>query len=81
MLACQMAAVHLVTMSTAAGLTQGANAQHDLKVGQLNKLTRTFATQMEALKRYRSKGEQRITVEHVDVHDGGQAVVGAVGRC
>lgn len=78
MLACQMAAVHLVTMATAASLTQGANGQHDLKVGQLNKLTRTFATQMEALKRYRSKGEQRITVEHVDVHDGGQAVVGMV---
>lgn len=78
MLACQMAAVHLVTMSTAASLTQGAKGLHDLKVGQLNKLTRTFATQMEALKRYRSKGEQRITVEHVDVHDGGQAVVGMV---
>lgn len=80
MLACQMAAVHIVTMTTAAGLTQGAKGQHDLKVGQLNKLSRTFATQMETLKRYRSKGEQRITVEHVDVHEGGQAVVGALGH-
>ena len=44
----------------------------------LNKLTRTFATQVEALKRYRSKGEQKVTVEHVTVNEGGQAIVGNV---
>jgi hypothetical protein len=43
-----------------------------------NKLTRTFAAQVEALKRYRSSGEQRVTVEHVTVNDGGKAIVGAV---
>src|SRR3954470_16049819 len=34
--------------------------------------------QMEALSRYRGKGQQKVTVEHVHVHAGGQAVVGAV---
>ena len=32
--------------------------------------------QMEALKRYRMGGEQRVTVQHVTVNDGGQAIVG-----
>jgi hypothetical protein len=43
-----------------------------------NKLARTFAAQAEALKRYRSGGEQKMTVQHVHVADGGQAVVGNV---
>jgi hypothetical protein len=42
----------------------------------LNKLARTF--KIEALKRYRSGGEQKVTVEHVHVHKGGQAIVGYV---
>ena len=47
----------------------------------LNKLSRTFTTQMEALKRYRSKGaNQRIVVERVNVSEGGQAIVGNVDR-
>jgi hypothetical protein len=43
-----------------------------------NKLTRTFVTQMEALKRYRTGGEQTVTVQHVNVSEGGQAIVGNV---
>jgi hypothetical protein len=33
---------------------------------------------MEALKRYRTGGEQRVTVEHVTVNEGGKAIVGNV---
>ena len=33
---------------------------------------------MEALKRYRTSGQQKVTVEHVTVNAGGQAIVGAV---
>jgi hypothetical protein len=33
---------------------------------------------MEALKRYRSGGEQKMTVQHVHVAEGGQAIVGNV---
>ena len=32
---------------------------------------RTFAAQVEALKRYRSSGEQTTRVEHVTVNEGG----------
>src|SRR5437016_1013262 len=34
--------------------------------------------QVEALKRYRSRGEQTVRVEHVTVNKGGQAIVGNV---
>jgi hypothetical protein len=47
-------------------------------LNQANKLSRTFASLTEALDRHRGKGQQRITVEHVNVHPGGQAIVGAV---
>jgi hypothetical protein len=45
---------------------------------QANKLSRTFTTLLEALNRHRGKGQQKVTVEHVHVHAGGQAVVGVV---
>jgi hypothetical protein len=47
-------------------------------LAQANKLSRTFATLLEALNRHRGKGQQKVTVEHVHVHSGGQAVVGVV---
>src|SRR5262249_3645802 len=49
------------------------------RVSQLS-LIRTFAAQTEALQRYRGKGQQKVTVEHVHVHTGGQAIVGAVSQ-
>jgi hypothetical protein len=54
-------------------------AQQDSAQTAFNKLARTFAAQAEALKDYRSKGEQKMTVQHVHVADGGQAVIGNVG--
>jgi len=47
-------------------------------LNQANKLSRTYATLLEALNRHRGKGQQKVTVEHVHVHEGGQAVVGVV---
>jgi hypothetical protein len=47
-------------------------------LNQANKLSRTYTALVEALDRHRGKGQQRITVEHVNVHAGGQAIVGAV---
>ena len=35
---------------------------------------------MEALKRYRAGGEQKVTVQHVSVNEGGQAIVGNVNQ-
>ena len=45
-------------------------------LAQANKLSRTHATLLEALNRHRGKGQQKVTVEHVQVHAGGQAVDG-----
>jgi hypothetical protein len=45
---------------------------------QASKLSRTYAMLLEALNRHRGKGQQKVTVEHVHVHAGGQAVVGMV---
>ena len=79
MLAAQMAAIHMATMRFARQLSQVENLpQQDSAERAFNKLARTFTTQMEALKRYRSGGEQKVTVQHVSVSDGGQAIVGNV---
>jgi hypothetical protein len=80
MLAAQMAAVHMATMTFAQRLAQVENIipQQDSAERAFNKLSRTFTTQMEALKRYRTGGEQKVTVQHVSVSEGGQAIVGNV---
>lgn len=81
MLAAQMAAVHLATMTFARRLAHVDNIpQQDSAERAFNKLARTFAVQLEALKRYRTGGEQKVTVQHVTVNEGGQAIVGAVSQ-
>jgi len=78
MLAAQMAAVHLATMRVAGTLS---GAQFPRQIGSagrsLNQLARTFAMQMDTLKRDRSSGQQ-VVVKHVTVNEGGQAIVGDV---
>jgi hypothetical protein len=79
MLAAQMAAVHMATMTFTRRLAHVENIpQQDSAARAFTKLARTFAAQMEALKRYRTGGEQKVTVQHVTVNEGGQAVVGHV---
>jgi hypothetical protein len=79
MLAAQMAAVHMATMSFARRLAHAEDIpRQDAAERAFNKLARTFAARMEALKRYRTGGEQKVTVQHVTVNDGGQAIVGSV---
>jgi hypothetical protein len=79
MLAAQMGAIHMLTMDFACRLANADNfPQKDFAERTLNKLARTFAAQMETLKHYRSNGEQRVTVEHVTVNEGGKAIVGNV---
>jgi hypothetical protein len=79
MLAAQMAAVHMASMTFARRLANVENIpQQDSAQNAFNKLARTFAAQVEALKRYRSGGEQKMTVQHVHVAEGGQAIVGNV---
>jgi len=79
MLAAQMAAVHLASMTFARRLAHVENIpQQDSAQNAFNKLARTFAAQMSTLREYRSKGEQKMTVQHVHVAEGGQAIVGNV---
>ena len=79
MLAAQMAAVHMSTMTFARRLAHVDNIpQQDSAERAFNKLCRTFAAQVEALRRYRTGGEQKVTVRRVMVYEGGQAIVGNV---
>ena len=79
MLATQMAAIHNAIMTFTRRLAHVENIpQQDSAERALNKLARTFVSQMEALKRYRTGGEQKVTVQHVSVSEGGQAIVGNI---
>ena len=78
MLAAQMAAVHVASMTFARLAHVDDIPQQDSAERAFNKLTRTFAMQMEALNRYRSGAEQKVTLQHVSVAEGGQAIVGNV---
>ena len=75
LLAAQMAAIHMASVTMASRLAHVENLpQQDSAERARSKLTRTFATQVEALRRYRTGGQQEVTVEHVTVEKGGQAI-------
>jgi hypothetical protein len=81
MIAAQLIAAHNATMECyrrAMIDEQTLEGRRD-NLSQANKLSRTYAVLLDTLNRYRGKeGQQKVTVEHVDVHAGGQAVVGMV---
>ena len=58
-------------------LSRRSRARHE-NLSQANKLSRTYAVLLETLDKHRGKGQQKVTVEHVHVHEGGQAIVGNV---
>ena len=79
MLAAQMTAIHVATMKVARHLANADTIpKQDSAQNALSKLARTYASQMETLKKYRTGGQQKMTVEHIHVHQGGQAIVGNV---
>jgi hypothetical protein len=80
MLAAQMVATHNAAMECfrRAMLREQTFEARRENLTQANKLTRSYAMLLEALNRNRGKGQQKVTVEHVHVHSGGQAIVGAV---
>jgi hypothetical protein len=80
MMAAQLIAAHNAAMEC---YRRGMISEQTLEgrrenLAQANKLSRTFATLLETLDRHRGKGQQKVTVEHVHVYQGGQAVVGVV---
>jgi len=79
MLAAQMATVHIAIMSFSRHFALIETLpQQDSAERAFNKLARTFLAQMAGLKHYRTGGEQKVTVQHVSVSEGGQAIVGNV---
>lgn len=81
LLGLQMFRVHRA-MGTAASKLNAATMMPQWQASEqaMNRLGRTYVLQMEALKRLRSTGEQRVVVQRVNVAEGGQAIVGDV-RC
>jgi hypothetical protein len=88
MLAAHMAVTNIALLELVAR-TRGAVAGHryegngkrlDVLGNLTTKFMRTYTMQVEALARKRRKGQQNITVKHVHVYAGGQAVVGAISH-
>ena len=80
MLAAQMVTTHTLAMRFL-GSTSPANFPNQVIDSNLNRgtrLLRCFLMQLDGLNRHRSKGQQKMVVEHVHVHNGGQAIVGPV---
>ncbi|NKX40572.1 hypothetical protein HGG71_03710 [Rhodobacteraceae bacterium R_SAG2] len=80
MLATQMvgthhAALECLRMAAVPGQTF---AGRDMNLKHAQKLMALYTQQVAALNKHRGKGQQKVTVEHVNVHAGGQAVVGNV---
>lgn len=80
MLAAQMVALHNASMECfrRTMIQEQSFNSRAMNLNHGSKLSRTYAMMMEALSRYRGKGQQKMTVEHVHVYEGGQAIVGNV---
>jgi hypothetical protein len=80
MLAAQMIACHSAAMECfrRAMIKDQTFEGRQQNLNFANKLSRTYALHMEALDKHRGKGQQKVMVEHVHVHQGGQAIVGNV---
>jgi hypothetical protein len=78
MLAAQLIACHTAAMECYRRAMNSQLPARDYHLNQANKLSRTYVTLLESLNKHRGKGQQKVTVEHVHVHQGGQAIVGHV---
>jgi hypothetical protein len=83
MMGAQLLAAHAAAMECyrRAMMEQQTTEGRNANLAQANKLSRTYATLVEALNRHRGKGgQQKVTVEHVHVYEGGQAAIGAFAQ-
>ena len=80
MMAAQLIAAHNAVMECyrRAMISEQSFEGRSENLNQANKLSRAYTSLVEALNKHRGKGQQKVTVEHVHVHAGGQAVVGMV---
>jgi hypothetical protein len=78
MLISKIVALHFQSMEYlgyAANKDQSTHGR-DLNINRSVKLSRLYNETLDALMRYRRKGEQKVVVQHVNVNDGGKAIVG-----
>ena len=79
MIAAQMTAVHNLQVSAAMFAKHHKDVDRmRTYVNMVTKLSNTFIQQAQFLSKLQGKGQQKVTVEHVNVHEGGQAIVGNV---
>jgi len=78
LLVAQMATAHNLAMEFLKRAVQpdSSTDKIDANIKRATSLQRTFIAQLEALNRYRNRGQQQIQVQHVNVN--GQAVIGDV---
>jgi hypothetical protein len=82
LVASQLVGMYSLTMElmSRAALKGQTDLGVEVNLNRAIKASGAFVRLMDALSRYRGKGEQKMTVEHVHVHKGGQAIVGAVSQ-
>jgi len=80
MLAAQLVAAHSAIMECyIQAAASGTSAERRFEyLNRAARLSSAFTKTLETLNKYRGKGQQKVTVEHVHIHSGGQAVVGVV---
>ncbi len=80
MLATQMVATHNAAMECLRrAMLPAQSAQgRDHNLRHAGKLLSLYARQIEVLDKHRGKGQQKVTVEYVNIESGGQAVVGHI---
>lgn len=80
MLAAQMVGTHAAAMECLRrAMVQGQSFEgRNANLSQAQRLMGLYARQLAALDKHRGKGQQKVTVEHIHVGAGGQAIVGNV---
>jgi hypothetical protein len=76
----QMACTHSAAVAVVGriGGAHGSDRHVAMMASAASRLMRTYAIQVEALRRLRNGSSQIVRVEHVHVSEGGQAVIGHV---
>ncbi len=81
MLAVQMVTTHKCAMKAIESLNWSESLKQDsVASNSATKLMNLYIRQMEALNKHRGKGQQKMTVEHIHVNEGGQAIIGDVSK-
>ena len=80
MLAIQMVGTHDAALECLrrAALPGQSFEGRDVNLKHAHKLMSLYTQQLTTLNKHRGKGQQKVTVEHVNVEPGGQAIVGNV---